>query len=103
MRRAARTDANHAEIMKEFRAYGFRVRDTSQLGDGFPDLVVYRRSHGVLLVEVKDGRKPPSERKMTPAEDEFSQLFPVHLVESRQDVAALARPSNKDGAWRRLV
>lgn len=90
MRRAARTDANHAEILQAFRDCGFQVFDTSRLGGGFPDCVVHRNTHGVVLVEIKDGAKPPSARKLTPDEDEFAQRFPVDIVTSVDDVLALA-------------
>ena len=55
-----RTDANHTEIIGALRQCGFAVHDTSSVGKGFPDCVAYRPREGVLLVEIKDGRKPPS-------------------------------------------
>ena len=90
MRRAARKDDNQREIEDAFRACGFAVHDTSRLGDGFPDLAVYRPANGIVLVEVKDGSKPPSARKLTRAEEAFSKRFPVRLVESVEDVLSLA-------------
>lgn len=64
MRRAARTDANHAEIVRSLRVIGASVEDLSRVGGGCPDLLV--GYHGVtLLLEVKDGTKPPSARKLT--------------------------------------
>lgn len=52
MRRAARTDANHAEIREAFRALGCSVVDLSRVGAGCPDLLV---GHGGenWLIEVK--------------------------------------------------
>ena len=94
--RARRTDSNHAEIMAAFRKCGYAVHDTSRLGGGFPDLVVHRET--ILLVEVKDGRKPPSARKLTDNELEFSYRFPVQIVASVDDVIALA--GHPDG-WRK--
>lgn len=70
MRRAARTDANQIAIIKALRAIGASVADTSGVGGGFPDLVVGHR--GCLwLMECKDGKKPPSARKLTPAQEKF--------------------------------
>lgn len=65
MRRAARTDANQVEIVSALRAIGCSVSDTSGVGGGFPDLAVGFRKR-TLLLEVKDGSKPPSARELTP-------------------------------------
>lgn len=52
MRRRARTDRNHADIVAELRARGCSVLLTHQLGGDAPDLIVGYR--GVTaLVEVK--------------------------------------------------
>jgi hypothetical protein len=71
MRRAARTDANHSAIGKALRAIGASVADTSRVGGGFPDLVVGYRGK-TLLLEVKDGRKPPSARMLTDEQKRFA-------------------------------
>jgi Holliday junction resolvase len=79
MRRAARTDANHGEIRDALRRAGCLVVDTSGVGGGFPDLVAVR--HGrVRFVEVKDGAKSASRRKLTPAEAEFIADCAYHGV-----------------------
>lgn len=65
MRRAARTDANHAEVVKVLRAGGCSVQSLAAVGDGCPDALVGRRGRN-YLVEIKDGTKPPSARKLTP-------------------------------------
>lgn len=75
MRRAARADHNQQRIMDELRALGLSVRDTSKLGQGFADIAV----GGIgtsgkkfnWLFEIKDGAKPPSQRKLTPHEQKF--------------------------------
>lgn len=64
MRRAARTDRNHTEVMAALRKVGAQVTDTSAVGHGFPDLVASFRGKW-HLIEVKDGNKPPSRRKLT--------------------------------------
>lgn len=73
MRRAARVDANQAEIVKALRDAGCSVKDTSAVGGGFPDLVVCAPTypHRHYLLEVKDGKKPPSERRLTPDQQRF--------------------------------
>jgi hypothetical protein len=88
--RARRVDDNHGEIIAAFRRIGYVVHDTSRLGGGFPDLVV-ARNETVTLVEVKDGRKAPSRRRLTPDEQTFAQRFPVAVVESVDDVLRLSR------------
>ncbi len=70
MRRAARVDGNHSAIVKALRDIGASVADTSAVGDGFPDLVVGFRGRN-FVVEVKDGKKPPSARKLTEAQEAF--------------------------------
>ena len=69
MRRAARVDANQEKIVKALRACGATVRVVTQ-GDGIPDLLVGYRGYTILM-EVKDGDKPPSARKLTEDEEKF--------------------------------
>ena len=69
MRRANRIDANQNEIVKVLRLCGAVVRVISQ-GEGIPDLLVGYRGHTILM-EVKDGSKPPSARTLTVAEQAF--------------------------------
>ena len=91
MSRYARcTDDNQTEIMAAFRACGWYVRDTSRLGEGFPDLVVYRPQNGIVLVEVKDGTKPPSARRLTSNQIDFARNCPVAVVYRVEDVLALS-------------
>lgn len=83
MRRAARVDANHGQIREAYRALGCSVADTFRLGDGFPDLVV--AMFGITdLVEVKDGNKPPSARKLTEDEVVFHNNWnaKIWIIES---------------------
>ena len=90
MRRAARTDRNHAQIVGAFRQCGCEVESLAAVGGGVADLLVYQRSRQrYLLVEVKDGAKMPSERRLTPAQVEWHKRFPVDVVESIDDVLAL--------------
>lgn len=64
MRRAAKIDANQPEIVEAARRMGCTVQPLHTVGGGVPDLLV--GISGVNdLWEVKDGRKPPSERRLT--------------------------------------
>ena len=64
MRRAARIDRNQPDIIKALRYAGATVQPTHTLGKGCPDLLVGFRGENFLL-EIKDGRKSPSHRKLT--------------------------------------
>jgi hypothetical protein len=69
MRYANRIDANQNLIVDAMRKAGAVVRIISQ-GDGIPDLLVGYRGYTILM-EVKDGDKVPSARKLTEAEQKF--------------------------------
>ena len=86
--RAAKVDANQAEIVESLRRAGAIVQVTSNIGGGFPDLVVGFRGKNYLL-EIKDGGKPPSSRKLTKDQQEFHMRWnargSVVVVESVMD------------------
>lgn len=90
MRRAARRDDGESEIVSALREVGAVVRIVTQ-GDGIPDLLVGYRGHTILM-EVKDGNKPPSKRALTPAEEQFfmewegGMLVVVNSVEEALEV-----------------
>ena len=69
MRYANRIDANQNKIVDALRKAGAVVRIISQ-GDGIPDLLVGYKGYTILM-EVKDGEKVPSARKLTEAEQKF--------------------------------
>lgn len=62
--RAAKVDANQAEIVHALRCIGCSVQVLSTVGKGVPDLLVGFNGMNVLM-EIKDGKKPPSDRKLT--------------------------------------
>jgi hypothetical protein len=70
MRTAARKDDNQDEIVFALRGIGATVAITHQLGGGFVDIVVGFRGKN-YLIEIKDGNKPPSRRKLTKDEADF--------------------------------
>ena len=67
MRTAAKVDANQPDIVQALRQIGATVQPIHVIGKGCPDLLVGYRGVNSLL-EVKDGDKPPSARKLTPPE-----------------------------------
>jgi hypothetical protein len=70
MRRASKVDANQAAIVSALRQVGCSVLPLHAVGQGCPDLLVARLGDMILL-EVKDGDKPPSARKLTPDQVDF--------------------------------
>lgn len=83
MRRAARTDATHTEIVEALRKAGATVHSLAAVGKGMPDLLVGVRGI-TLLVECKDGSKPPSARRLTPDQQDFMRTWtggPVAVVD----------------------
>lgn len=84
MRRAARVDANLSAVVDAFRRMGCSVHVTNGMWDctvGYGGLS--------MLVEVKDGSKPPSARRLTPAQVRFREHWTggVRLVKDMNDVA----------------
>ena len=61
---AKRVDENQARIVAALRQMGASVQDLSAVGRGVPDLLVGYHGNNYLL-EIKDGDKPPSKRKLT--------------------------------------
>lgn len=90
MRRAAKVDRNHAEIAKALRDAGCGVLDMAKVGKGVPDLLVHAPTFPAcrmpVFLEIKDGAKPPSARKLTKHQQEFHAtwkgwIFVVHNVD----------------------
>jgi len=67
-----RTDANQTEIVRVLRSMGASVTSLASVGAGCPDLLVGFCGRTILL-EVKDGEKPPSARALTPAEKQWHE------------------------------
>lgn len=88
-RYAARVDDNQPEIVKMVEQLGGLVVYTHMLGQGVPDIFVAFGGQW-RAVEIKDGSKPPSARKLTKAERDFHErygrLAPVLVWESCEDV-----------------
>lgn len=91
IRRVARRDRNHADIVATLRAVGCLVWDLAAEGHGCPDLLVWApKKRGLVLVEVKNGELPPSARKLTPQEQAFFDTWgaagaPVYVVNTTDE------------------
>ena len=96
MRMKARTDKGHKAIVQALRKVGCKVKDTSGVGRGFPDLVVriagrgYTmraiapiRGHGnyqwegaaIVLMEIKEPKG-----KLTPDQEQFLAEWPETVI-----------------------
>jgi Holliday junction resolvase len=95
MRRAARVDDNQPEIVEAFRRLGWSVLIISQLKNCC-DIFVSKNGRTVA-VEIKDGSKPPSKRKLTEGEAEFKKDWQGEytIIESIEDVFSLAKTTTK--------
>ena len=88
MRRyAARKDANQSDVVDALRACGWFV----WVQDQPCDLLVGKAGLNLLL-EVKDGKKRPSARKLTPAQVNFERDWrgQFDVVKSAEEAIAVA-------------
>lgn len=91
MRRAARRDSNESDIVKAMRETGAYVKAIND--EGTFDLLCYYNGH-TLLLEIKDGAKPPSARRLTDAEQKFHDEWPgsnLHIINSVQEALDLLK------------
>lgn len=62
MRRAAKIDRNHVEIVAALRGVGASVQDLAAVGKGCPDLLVGYRGHNfVIEVKAPKGTSTPAQ------------------------------------------
>ena len=93
MRRAAKVDANQAEIVQALRQIGAVVQSLAAVGNGCPDLLVGFRGKNWLL-EIKDGNKPPSAQALTPHQVEWHRVWQGHVVVVNSVESAIAAINN---------
>ena len=96
--RGKKTDANHAEIRNTFRQMGVYWKDVFQLPEFCDGLVIV---NGVTVaIEVKDGEKLPSQRRLTEAEEKFMHEWTAagghyRIVESVDDAIQIVSEFRK--------
>ena len=83
--RAKRRDANHRSVADGIRAAGWCFLDLADHGDGVPDGIASRANdnrpgYTTALIEIKDGSKPPSARKLTPKEQAVRDAWQGHYI-----------------------
>jgi len=86
MKIRGRVDGNQKEVVTELRDMGFSVAITSQLGNGFPDIVLGYQNHNYLF-EIKDPSQSPSARVLTLSEERFRDNWKgnYNIILSAQD------------------
>jgi len=86
LRRAAKVDANQAEVVVALQKAGASVTSLAAVGGGVPDLLVSWGGRWYVL-EVKDGARPPSRRKVRANQAAWhdQQRAEVHVVLSPED------------------
>ena len=98
--RVRKVDLNQPAIVKQFRALGCTVCILSSVGNGVPDILISKRIGSPLrdkdvlwsaLIEIKDGTKPASGRKLTPLEDAFHKSWQgeIYVISSEQEAIDL--------------
>ena len=89
MKRAARTDTNHKEISVAFMSLGWSVLDIHQIPNS-ADILIGKWSLNIVI-EIKDGSKPPSKQKLTPGEIKFRDRWrgDYRIITCLQDVIDL--------------
>lgn len=93
MRRAARRDDNEKLIVDALERVGCLVQKLTQ-GDGVPDLLVGVPSGKLIVIEVKDGDKVPSAKRLTEKEFAWHQRwarYPVFIVENVEQAVKASR------------
>lgn len=98
MRRNARIDHNQTAIVRALRQAGCSVQPLHTVGRGVPDLLVGHNGRNFLL-ELKDGSKRPSERKLTEDQQEWHRNWrgQVAVIESADEALRLIESSNQLG------
>ena len=86
LRRAARTDANKAEIVAALREAGATVWDLR-----LPVDLLCGYGGKTLLMELKDGSKPPSAQKLTKLQSTFMASWTGGPVVTVNDVEGALR------------
>ena len=84
MRKRGKTDTNQVEIVQALRAAGTHVAITSNLGGGFPDLVVMYADR-VLLMEVKSKGGRLTEEEQVFYNEWSAGMVVVYSVEEALD------------------
>jgi len=86
--RAARIDDNQKAIVAALRKIGCQVLHLHTVGQGCTDILC-KLGNTLLLMEIKDGDKPPSAQKLTPQQEVFHKEWRGSVVVVNSIEAAL--------------
>ena len=95
MRRNAKVDDNQPQIVEWLCKAGATVQSLAMVGRGCPDIVVGYRGQNYLM-EIKDGNKPPSARRLTPDQEHWHDSWAgtVHVVEHPESALLIIGATN---------
>lgn len=99
--KAARIDANQPRLVALFRKLGASVLHLHTIGRGAPDILVGvngKQGRQNLLVEIKDGDKPPSAQKLTAEEQVFHDEWrgQVAIIRTEAEVIEFLNQFSQD-------
>lgn len=99
MRRAAKVDSNHSEIVDALRSLpGVSVQSLAAVGGGVPDLLVSVAGRNLLLeVKVPNGRKARRRWVLTPDQEQWHRLWTgqVAVVCSADEAVAVVQAAQR--------
>lgn len=95
MRQAAKTDENQKTIVTALRKAGASVQSLAAVGKGCPDLLVGYNGINYLM-EVKDGNKVPSARKLSIDQEHWHSVWTgaVHIVKTEDEALKILKANN---------
>ncbi len=91
LRQAAKKDRNHQIIVAALRKAGVKVRNLNERD--LPDLLCGYAGQ-IVLLEIKDGKRKPSERRLRPGQQAFFDEwtgYPIFKVENIADAFSALR------------
>lgn len=91
--RVRKTDTNQKQIMDLCRKVpGLSVATIHTVGRGLPDLIMGYKGMN-FLIEIKDGKKSASRKKLTPDEEKFHKNWKgrIDIVEKFDDILLLLK------------
>ena len=104
MRRAAKVDRNHGEIVGALEEAGAQVTSLATVGNCVADLLVSWNGAWSVL-EVKDGKKVPSARQLTKLQKHWmsKQNAMVYVVTNPMEAMEALAAMRKEMTWREAM